>query len=115
MSSPQEPGTPPKTGTTVQGWVRPGPTAKEQRYDVLLGLLLAVAGVIATELARGATPMPADLGVGGVEPYVLSAAGALALCLRRRRPIVVMLVVSVLFVVTGERATFAFAGNIVTQ
>jgi signal transduction histidine kinase len=119
MSSPQpvraEPGTPPKTGTTVQGWVRPGPTAKEQRYDVLLGLLLAVAGVIGTELARGATPMPADLGIGGIEPYVLSAAGALALCFRRRRPITVLLIVSVLFVVTGERATFAFASNIVTQ
>ncbi|GAB2582775.1 sensor histidine kinase [Kribbella endophytica] len=119
MSSPQpvraEPGTPPKTGTTVQGWVRPGPTAKEQRYDVLLGLLLALAGVIGTELARGATPMPADLGIGGVEPYVLSAAGALALCFRRRWPIPVLLAVSVLFVVTGERATFAFTSNIVTQ
>ncbi|MEV6285013.1 sensor histidine kinase [Kribbella sp. NPDC051770] len=115
MSSPQEPGTPPKTGTTVQGWVRPGPTAKEQRYDVLLGLLLALAGVIGTELARGATPVHADLGFAGVEPYVLSAAGALALCFRRRWPIPVLLAVSVLFVVTGERATFAFTSNIVTQ
>ncbi|MGC4942107.1 sensor histidine kinase [Kribbella sp. DT2] len=119
MSSPQpvraEPGTPPKTGTTVQGWVRPGPTAKEQRYDVLLGLVLALAGVVGTELARGAAPAPVDLGIGGVEPYVLSAAGALALCFRRRWPIPVLAIVSVLFVVTGERATFAFTSNIVTQ
>ncbi|WP_432949075.1 sensor histidine kinase [Kribbella sp. CA-253562] len=123
MSSPQpvrepapaEPGTPPKTGTTVRGWIRPGPTAQEQRYDVLLGVGMAVAGVIGTELARGATPLHAQMGIGGIEPYVLSAAGALALCFRRRWPIAVLLVVSVLFVVTGERATFAFSSNIVTQ
>ena len=77
-----EPGTPPATGTTVQGWTRPGPTPKEQRYDLLLGLGMAVAGVIGTELARGAAPTEVDLGIGGVEPYVLSAAVALRGCRR---------------------------------
>jgi signal transduction histidine kinase len=110
-----EPGTPPATGTTVRGWIRPGPTAKEKKYDLLLGLGMAVAGVIGTELARGVAPNPVDLGIGDVEPYVLSAAVALPLCFRRRWPIPVLLVVSVLFVVTGERATFAFASNLVTQ
>ena len=95
--------------------MRPGPTPNEQRYDVLLGLAMALAGVIGTELARGAAPQVVDLGIGGIEAYVLSAAIALPLCFRRRAPIPVLLAVAVLFVVTGERATFAYAGNLVTQ
>jgi len=110
-----EPGTPPATGTTVRGWVRPGPTARERRTDVLLGLGMAVAALIGTELARGAATTRVHLGIGGVEAFVLSAAIALPLCFRRRYPIPVVLAVAVLFVVNGERATFAFAGNLVTQ
>ena len=110
-----EPGTPPASGTAVRGWTRPAPTAREQRYDVLLGLGMAVAGLFGTELARGGSPTHVDLGIGGVEPYVLSAAAALPLCFRRRWPVPVLLAVAVLFVVNGERAAFAFAGNLVTQ
>jgi signal transduction histidine kinase len=110
-----EPGTPPATGTTVRGWIRSGPTAKQHKHDLLLGLGMAVTGVIGTELARGVAPDPVSLGIGGVEPYVLSAAVALPLCFRRRWPIPVLLIVSVLFVVAGERSTFAFVGNLVTQ
>jgi signal transduction histidine kinase len=109
------PGTSPASGTAVRGWTRPAPTARSRRYDVLLGLGMAGAGVISTELARGAAPMHVDLGIGGVEPYVLSAAVALPLCFRRRWPIPVLLAVAVLFIVNGERAAFAFAGNLVTQ
>ena len=114
-SAEAEPGTPPATGTTVRGWVRPGPTARERRTDVLLGLGMALAAVIGTELARGAAPTHVDVGIGGVEAYVLSAALALPLCFRRRYPIPVLLAVAVLFVVNGERATFAFAGNLISQ
>ena len=99
----------------MSGWVRPGPTARERRTDVLLGLGMALAAVIGTELARGAAQTHVDLGIGGVEAYVLSAAIALPLCFRRRYPITVLLAVAVLFVVNGERATFAFAGNLITQ
>jgi signal transduction histidine kinase len=76
---------------------------------------MALAAVIGTELARGAAPTHVDLGIGGVEAYVLSAAIALPLCLRRRYPIPVLLAVAVLFVVNGERAAFAFGGNLVSQ
>ncbi|MFC6156319.1 sensor histidine kinase [Kribbella jiaozuonensis] len=96
-------------------WTRPAPTAREQRYDVLLGLGMALASLLGTELARGGSPTHVDLGIGGVEPYVLSAAIALPLCFRRRWPIPVLLVVAALFVLNGERAIFAFAGNLVTQ
>src|SRR5690242_3766496 len=103
------------TRTLMRMWTRPGPTAREQRYDVLLGLGMAAAGVFGTELARGGSPQHVSLGIGGVEPYVLSAAVALPLCFRRRWPIPVVLAVAVLFVVNGERALFSFQGNLVTQ
>jgi signal transduction histidine kinase len=96
-------------------WSRPGPTKRQQRQDLLLGLGMAVAGVVGTELARGSAQGPIDLGIGGIEAYVLSAAVALPLCFRRRFPLSVLLAVSVLFVVTGERVVWAFAGNLVTQ
>jgi signal transduction histidine kinase len=110
-----EPGTPPGTGTTVRGWVRPGPTARERRFDILLGLGMAVAALIGTELAKGGSPAKVDLGIGGIEAYVLSAATVLPLCFRRRFPIPVVLAVAVLFVVSGERVVFAFGGNLTTQ
>ncbi|ADB31743.1 histidine kinase [Kribbella flavida DSM 17836] len=110
-----EPGTPPTTGVRAAGWERPGPTPQQRRDDVVLGLGLAMVSVIGTELARGSYPTPVDLGIGGVEPYVLSVLVTLPLCFRRRFPLTVLLVVSVLFVVAGERTLFAFAGNLVTQ
>ncbi|WP_427894986.1 sensor histidine kinase [Kribbella sp. GL6] len=115
LRSDAEPQAPPASGSGVRGWTRPAPTAREQRYDVLLGLGMAVAGVFGTELARGGAPQHVSLGIGGVEPYVLSAAIALPLCFRRRWPVPVMLTVAVLFVVIGERSIFAFSGNLVTQ
>jgi signal transduction histidine kinase len=100
---------------TVSAWRRPGPTRRQLRGDLALGLGMAVAGVAGTELARSTSGIPVDMGIGGVEAYVLSAAVALPLCLRRRYPLTVLLVVSVLFFINGERNTFAFAGNLVTQ
>jgi signal transduction histidine kinase len=96
-------------------WQRPGPTRRQLRQDVLLGLGMAVAGVIGTDLARSTSGVPVDLGFGGVGAYLLSAAVALPLCLRRRFPLTVLFVVSVLFFVNGEWNTFAFIGNLVTQ
>jgi signal transduction histidine kinase len=76
---------------------------------------MAVAGVIGTDLARSTSGIPVDMGFGGVGAYLLSAAVALPLCLRRRYPLSVLVVVSLLFFVNGEWNTFAFAGNLVTQ
>lgn len=113
--STSQPGTPPATGTPNTEWLRPGPTRSEQRRDILLGLGMAAAGVVGTELAKGTSPGPVEMGAGGIEAYVLSAAVALPLCFRRRYPLTVLLVVSVLFFTSGERVPFAFAGNLVTQ
>jgi signal transduction histidine kinase len=101
--------------TNATEWQRPGPTRRQLRQDVLLGLGMAVAGVIGTDLARSTSGIPVDMGFGGVGAYVLSAAVALPLCLRRRYPLSVLVVVSLLFFVNGEWNTFAFAGNLVTQ
>ncbi len=105
----------PERPTTERGWVRPRPTARERRNDLVLGLVMAALAVLGTELSRTAWPTVVDLGLGGVEPYVLSAAGALPLCFRRVAPIPMMLLVAVLFVLTGVRAPFAHSGNLVTQ
>ncbi len=104
----------PVTNATTE-WRRPGPTRRQLRGDLVLGLGMAVAGVIGTNLARSTSSIPVDMGIGGIEAYVLSAAVALPLALRRRFPLTVLLVVSVLFFVNGETNTFAFAGNLVTQ
>jgi signal transduction histidine kinase len=101
--------------TNATQWRRPGPTRRQLRQDVALGIGMAVAGVIGTELARSTSPAQVDMGLGGVEAYVLSAAVALPLCFRRRYPLTVLLIVSVLFFTAGERVPFAFAGNLVTQ
>ncbi|MEV8372463.1 sensor histidine kinase [Kribbella sp. NPDC056861] len=104
-----------QTVTNATEWRRPGPSRRQLRQDLALGAGMALAGVIGTDLARSTSGMPVDLGLGGVEAYVLSAAVALPLCLRRRYPLTVLLLVSVLFFVNGERNVFAFAGNLVTQ
>ncbi|GAA1681656.1 hypothetical protein GCM10009745_27340 [Kribbella yunnanensis] len=110
-----DPGPPPERPTTERAWIRPRPTARERRHDIILGLAMAALAVVGTELSRTAAPMAVDLGLGGVESYVLAAAGVLPLCFRRVAPIPVMLLVAVLFVLTGIRAPFAYAGNLVTQ
>lgn len=113
--STSQPGTPPGTGTSGAVWPRPAPDRRGLNRDIALGLGMAVAGLIGTELAKSTAPGPVDMGAGGIEAYVLSAAIALPLCFRRRYPLTVVLVVSILFFTAGERVPFAFAGNLVTQ
>ncbi|TWD83227.1 signal transduction histidine kinase [Kribbella amoyensis] len=109
-----QPGQPPAAGVSGD-WQRPGPTKRERRFDVFLGLAMAVAGLIGTELAKAISPGPVQMGLGGVEAYVLSVAITLPLCFRRRYPLMALVAVAALFVVSGERTPFAFAGNLVTQ
>ncbi|HEU4946647.1 MAG TPA: sensor histidine kinase [Kribbella sp.] len=114
MSAPQlakSPAAEPDTGL----WRRPRPPRSALRNDVILGMAMALAGVCGTELVRSTAPSPVDLGAGGVEGYLLSAAVALPLCVRRRYPLVVLVVVAITFFVAGERLQAAFASNIVTQ
>jgi len=113
--STSQPGTPPGTGTSNAVWLRPVPDRRGLNRDIALGLGMAAAGLIATELVKSTAPGPVDMGAGGIEAYVLGVAIALPLCFRRRYPLIVVLVVSVLFFTAGERVPFAFAGNVVTQ
>ncbi|GAA1582826.1 hypothetical protein GCM10009789_40710 [Kribbella sancticallisti] len=113
--STSQPGTPPATGTSGAVWQRPVPSRRELNRDIALGLGMAFAGLVGTELAKATSPGAVDMGAGGIEAYLLSAAIPLPLCFRRRYPLAVLLVVSVLFFTAGERVPFAFAGNLVTQ
>ena len=116
QAAPQPPG-PDATRLPVKGseWSRPRPSRRELRQDVVLGLAMAAAGVCGTELARSASPTPVDMGAGGIEGYLLSAAVALPLCLRRRYPLVVLIAIALLFFMAGERVPFASFTNVVTQ
>jgi signal transduction histidine kinase len=96
-------------------WQRPGPSRAGLRNDVLLGLAITLASVCGTELARGASPTAVDLGAGGVEGYVLSAAVALPLCLRRRYPLLVLVAVALVFFAAGERVPVVSRANVVAQ
>lgn len=96
-------------------WSRPRPSRRELRQDAVLGLAMTVAGVCGTELTRSASPTHVDMGAGGIEGYLLSAAVALPLCLRRRYPLVVLIAIALLFFIAGERVPLASFANVVTQ
>lgn len=96
-------------------WRRPGPSQAAARTDIGLGLGLAVAGVLAAELLRSASPEPIDMGAGGVEGYILSGVVPLALVVRRRFPLLTLLATSVLFFIVGERLPMIAGSNLVTQ
>jgi signal transduction histidine kinase len=79
-------------------WVRPGPTARERRDDVLGGLGLAALAQVSAELARstGATlggPAPST-----AEQTAWLLALTLPLCVRRRAPLLVLGCVAVLYI-----------------
>lgn len=91
-----------------RGWTRPRPTGRQQRADVLVGIVAAVVAVVSVELMRSS--LAVDVGVGGVEGYLLSAAAGLVLAVRRSLPLGVLVVESVLFVVIGERLPMLATG-----
>ncbi|WP_156364832.1 sensor histidine kinase [Aeromicrobium sp. Leaf245] len=88
-------------GRLDRSWTRPRPTRAQVRTDVLVGLVAAVVSVASVEVFASASG--ASTGWKGVEAYVWFGICGLALCGRRRFPITVLLVVSAVFIVIGER------------
>lgn len=82
-------------------WTRPRPTPGQQGADVVIGVLAALLGVLSVEVFRSASG--ASVGWRGVEGYLWMALGGLSLCVRRRYPLIVLVVTSAVFVVVGER------------
>lgn len=71
------------------------------RTDLLVGVAAAVVCVVVVEVYRSAFGAP--LGWRGIEAYALFAVAGLLLAARRTRPLTVLVLESVLFVVIGER------------
>ncbi|MGJ7440599.1 sensor histidine kinase [Aquipuribacter sp. MA13-6] len=86
-------------------WEREGPGPRERRLDVVLGLLLAVTAVVSMELARSVGDVFEDA-PGAWERAVWALAVALPLCVRRRFPVAVLVLVAAAFI--GHQARLVF-------
>jgi signal transduction histidine kinase len=80
-------------------FVMPAPTARQQRWDVVTGLLVAGGILVSVLLYRSVSsgddePVPVSV----VETVLWSLAVTLPLCLRRRYPVPILLVVSAAFI-----------------
>jgi signal transduction histidine kinase len=82
---------------TGREWQRPGPTRRQQRVDLAVGLGLAVAALASFELVRS---LGWELGrsPGRVEQVLWALAVTLPLCVRRRFPVAVLVAVSAAFI-----------------
>ncbi|MBG6190737.1 signal transduction histidine kinase [Arthrobacter sp. CAN_A212] len=78
-------------------WERPGPTRDELRRDVIGVIVFALVSALALELSRGFGMVSEDNHPVWVQHLVL-ASMILPLVLRRRYPVIVMLVMSALFI-----------------
>ena len=84
-----------------RSWVRPEPTAAQLKGDAVFGLVAAVLSVVSVEIWHSG--YGSSLGWKGVEGYLLFGAAGLLLALRRRFPLVTVLIQSALFIVIGVR------------
>lgn len=90
---------------TIDGaWLRDRPTRWQLVNDIVLGVLLAVFGLLAAELLRSG-PTGVDMGWRGVEGYLWSVSFAVALSVRRLFPLTSMALCSLFFYGAGERVT----------
>ncbi len=88
-----------------EDYARPSPTVRQRQWDVATGLLLAAGTVLSAVLARSVSSGDDEaLTISATEAVLWSLAVALPLCLRRRYPVAVLLVVSVAFIGMQSRA-----------
>lgn len=82
-------------------WLRPPPTPAQAHHDTLVGIAAAVLSVISVEVWHSG--YGTSLGWQGIEAYLLFGAAGLLLALRRRLPLVTLLLESALFLTIGIR------------
>jgi signal transduction histidine kinase len=82
-------------------WTRPAPTAAQLRGDALFGVGAAVLSVVAVEVWRSAFATP--LAGNDAVAYLLFAVAGGLLGVRRRFPLSMLAVESVIFIAVGER------------
>ena len=84
-----------------RSWTRPRPTRAQLATDVVLGVVAALVSVASVQVYASASGV--STGWKGVEAYLWFGLGGLALCWRRQYPLTVLVVVSAVFIVVGER------------
>ncbi|HEU5426811.1 MAG TPA: histidine kinase [Actinocrinis sp.] len=101
--------------SAVDYWQRPGPTARQRRTDLLIGLTVVAAALLNVVLVRsvGAFVFGVRRGVG--EMLIWAAAVTIPLIWRRVHPEAVLLIIAVVFIagqVRGAQETQIAAGAI---
>ena len=84
-----------------RGWERPSPTPEQQRIDVWIGLGAALVSIASLEVWRSAYNVPIN-GPDWIAFTVFAVAG-LALAVRRRLPLPVLLAEATIFIAMGQR------------
>ena len=86
------------------GWLRPGPTPRQRRTDLLTGVALAAGGVLTLVLSRDAGLLPLPDPPSTTEQVLWMLAVTLPLCVRRRFPLAVLVVVASAFIALQLRS-----------
>ena len=86
------------------GWLRPGPTPRQRRTDLLTGVALAVGGVLTLVLSRDAGLLPLPDPPSTLEQVLWMLAVTLPLGVRRRFPLAVLVVVATAFIALQLRS-----------
>ncbi|WP_067505139.1 sensor histidine kinase [Actinoplanes sp. TFC3] len=79
-------------------WVRPGPTPRQQRTDLVIGLVAAAFAVLNVFLARSVGMYATSSSPALAEQLCWAVAVTLPLCWRRRQPDVVAIIIAVTFI-----------------
>ena len=86
-------------------FVMPSPTARQQRWDVVTGLLVAAGMLVSVLLYRSVgSGEDGAVTISAVETVLWSLAVTLPLTLRRRYPVPILLVVSIAFIGMQSRS-----------
>ena len=96
-------------------WRRPGPTARQRRIDLYIGLLVAAAAVFNVAMLRSLGAFVFGMTPTALEHYLWALAVTLPLIWRRSRPEIVMVFVAAVFIagqVRGSQETQIASGAV---
>lgn len=82
----------------LDDWRRPGPTARQRRIDLYIGLLVAAAAVFNVVLVRSMGVFVFGPGPSALEQHAWALAVSLPLIWRRSHPEIVLVVVAAVFI-----------------
>jgi signal transduction histidine kinase len=89
----------------LDDWQRPGPTARQRRIDLYIGLAAAAAAVVNVTAIRSMGMFIFGKPPSAVEHYAWALAVTLPLIWRRTRPEIVLLIVAPVFIAGQVRGT----------